>query len=124
MKNPSVEFCGYSAPHPSEAKIHLRVQMYDGKSALDALKEALDNLEAMAGVILEKYNASLTEGDFERIEEDEKHDFESVNQRLWAQKEAAGRGSEAQFLEEKRKQDGAAAAKAEGKKAKALKAER
>ena len=26
--SPDVEFCGYSAPHPSEAKIHLRIQMY------------------------------------------------------------------------------------------------
>ncbi|GAA5871064.1 hypothetical protein JCM3774_005101 [Rhodotorula dairenensis] len=128
MKNPSVEFCGYSAPHPSEAKIHIRVQMYDGKSAVDAMNEALDNLEAMAGVILEKYNASLAEGNFEKIDEDEKYDFDSVNRRLWAQKEAEGRGTEADFLEEKRKQAEAAAAKADGgagKKGKgAVKAER
>lgn len=26
--SPRVEFCGYSNPHPSENKIHLRVQMY------------------------------------------------------------------------------------------------
>ncbi|CEL57983.1 DNA-directed RNA polymerases I and III subunit RPAC2 OS=Schizosaccharomyces pombe (strain 972 / ATCC 24843) GN=rpc19 PE=2 SV=1 [Rhizoctonia solani AG-1 IB] len=26
MKNPKVEFCGYSVPHPSENKIHLRIQ--------------------------------------------------------------------------------------------------
>lgn len=26
--SPEVEFCGYSIPHPSEAKIHLRIQMY------------------------------------------------------------------------------------------------
>lgn len=26
--SPDVEYCGYSAPHPSEAKIHLRIQMY------------------------------------------------------------------------------------------------
>ncbi|POY74851.1 hypothetical protein BMF94_2124 [Rhodotorula taiwanensis] len=126
MKNPSVEFCGYSAPHPSEAKIHIRVQMYDGKSALDAMNEALDNLESMAGVILEKYNESLEQGDFDRIAEDEKYDFESVNQRLWAQKEAEGRGTEAEFLAEKRKQaDAAGAAKdVQGKKGKAVKAER
>lgn len=27
-RSPDVEFCGYSNPHPSEAKIHLRIQMY------------------------------------------------------------------------------------------------
>ena len=26
--SPRVEFCGYSNPHPSENKIHLRIQMY------------------------------------------------------------------------------------------------
>jgi DNA-directed RNA polymerase I and III subunit RPAC2 len=31
-ESPDVEYCGYSAPHPSETKIHLRIQMY-GKSA-------------------------------------------------------------------------------------------
>lgn len=34
--SPDVEFCGYSAPHPSEPKIHLRVQMY-GKPYLSPL---------------------------------------------------------------------------------------
>lgn len=144
-----LEALARSAPHPSEAKINIRVQMYgegravvlrcshtsltlwvpsdaDGKSALDAMNEALDNLESMAGVILEKYNESLEQGDFDRIAEDEKYDFESVNQRLWAQKEAEGRGTEAEFLAEKRKQaDAAGAAKdAQGKKGKAVKAER
>jgi hypothetical protein len=27
LDSPDVEFCGYSAPHPSEPKIHLRIQM-------------------------------------------------------------------------------------------------
>jgi DNA-directed RNA polymerase I and III subunit RPAC2 len=26
MKNPNVTFCGYSIPHPSEFKIHFRIQ--------------------------------------------------------------------------------------------------
>ncbi|GAA6022540.1 hypothetical protein JCM10207_006580 [Rhodosporidiobolus poonsookiae] len=124
MKNPEVEFCGYSAPHPSEAKIHIRIQMYDGKSAKEALATALDNVEQMAHAILDKYNASLAGGDYERVE-DPKHDFETVNQRLWAQKEAEGRGTYDDFLEEKRKADEAEAdaAKAKGK-GKAVKAGR
>ncbi|EZF25817.1 hypothetical protein H112_01848 [Trichophyton rubrum D6] len=28
MKNPDVEFCGYTMPHPSEAKMNLRIQTY------------------------------------------------------------------------------------------------
>ncbi|BGP39859.1 RNA polymerase subunit AC19 [Rhodotorula kratochvilovae] len=120
MKNPAVEFCGYSAPHPSEAKIHLRVQMYDGKSAVDALHEALNNVEDMAHAILDKYNESLEGGDFARVE-DETHDFESVNARLWAQKEAQGKGSYDEFLEEKRRKDEAEAAEAAKKRGKAVK---
>jgi DNA-directed RNA polymerase subunit L len=32
--SPDVEYCGYSAPHPSETKIHLRIQMYGKSSSL------------------------------------------------------------------------------------------
>ncbi|KAL4941428.1 DNA-directed RNA polymerase [Aspergillus oleicola] len=28
MKNPDVEFCGYTIPHPSEAKMNVRIQTY------------------------------------------------------------------------------------------------
>jgi DNA-directed RNA polymerase I and III subunit RPAC2 len=28
MHSPDVEFCGYSIPHPSEAKMNLRIQTY------------------------------------------------------------------------------------------------
>lgn len=107
-----------SAPAGARADSALRT---DGKSAIAALHEALDNVEAMAGVILDQYNASLEAGDFARVE-DEKHDFESVNARLWAQKEAEGRGTQAEFLEEKRKKDEAEAAEAAKKaKGKAIK---
>ncbi|GAA5934113.1 hypothetical protein JCM1841_006834 [Sporobolomyces salmonicolor] len=117
MKNPAVEFCGYSAPHPSEAKIHLRIQMYDGKSAVDAFHEALNNIEQMSEAILEKYTASLAAGDFERLEEPS-YDFETVNAELWKEKEEQGRGTWEQFQEEKRAKEEAEAeanAKVKGK---------
>ncbi|KAK4049086.1 RNA polymerase subunit AC19 [Microbotryomycetes sp. JL221] len=110
MKDPDVEFCGYSAPHPSEAKIHLRIQMYDNKSSLEALKAALLNLEQMTEAILDAYNESLKRGEFERYEEPS-YDFESVNDRLWAQKEAEGRGSRAEWEQQKREKQEAEAAK-------------
>ncbi|PWN45621.1 RBP11-like subunits of RNA polymerase [Ceraceosorus guamensis] len=69
MKDPQVEFCGYSNPHPSESKIHLRVQMYDGVSALDALHTALVNLEDLLDAIQTSYDDNLSKGDFERYEE-------------------------------------------------------
>lgn len=38
-----VEFCGYSQPHPSESKVHLRIQSKNPqRAAVDILNEALD----------------------------------------------------------------------------------
>ncbi|KAG8933871.1 RNA polymerase subunit AC19 [Tulasnella sp. 418] len=69
MKNPSVEFCGYSVPHPSEPKIHVRIQMYDGKSALEALIEALQNLDDLFGCINDAYITSFNWQRFEKFDE-------------------------------------------------------
>ncbi|KAI5476738.1 DNA-directed RNA polymerases I and III subunit RPAC2 [Pseudohyphozyma bogoriensis] len=121
--SPEVEFCGYSAPHPSEAKIHLRIQMYDGKSCLDALHAALNNLESLVESIQEAYTTSLASGDYEKLE-DEPIDFESVNDKLWAQKEAAGLGSRAEFEAEKKRKEEEAKEAAKPKKGKAVKAGR
>jgi hypothetical protein len=76
----------------------------DGKSAQTAFEEALDNIESAAEVVLEKYHASLQAGDYERVE-DPAHDFESVNRKLWEQKEAQGKGTYEEFLEEKRRKE-------------------
>ncbi|XP_017775527.1 PREDICTED: probable DNA-directed RNA polymerases I and III subunit RPAC2 [Nicrophorus vespilloides] len=39
-----VEFCGYTVPHPSEDKMHFRIQMCKGGTAIDALKRGLKDL--------------------------------------------------------------------------------
>lgn len=57
--SPEVEYCGYSAPHPSEPKIHLRVQMYDGQSAVDCLRRALANLRTLFQTVDTQYKDSL-----------------------------------------------------------------
>ncbi|KAI6148582.1 DNA-directed RNA polymerase [Pisolithus tinctorius] len=69
MKNPKVQFCGYSVPHPSENLIQLRIQMFDGLSSLNALLEALDNLDGVCESVEERYLVSLREGRYERWEE-------------------------------------------------------
>ncbi|KAI0002577.1 RBP11-like subunits of RNA polymerase [Russula compacta] len=56
---PKVEFCGYSAPHPSENHIQIRIQMYDNLSSLTALLCALDDLDALFESIEDAYKASL-----------------------------------------------------------------
>jgi len=54
-KNPDVEFCGYSIPHPSEAKMSLRIQTYDGVSVYTVLEKGLEDLMAMCDVVEQKF---------------------------------------------------------------------
>ncbi|RDW89472.1 hypothetical protein BP6252_01504 [Coleophoma cylindrospora] len=54
MKNPDVEFCGYSIPHPSEALMNIRIQTYDG-TAKDALSKGLDDLMDLCDVVAGKF---------------------------------------------------------------------
>ncbi|KAJ8394371.1 hypothetical protein AAFF_G00045820 [Aldrovandia affinis] len=44
MKNPNVEFCGYSITHPSESKINFRIQTRGGLPAVDPLRKGLNEL--------------------------------------------------------------------------------
>ncbi|TCD67430.1 RNA polymerase subunit AC19 [Steccherinum ochraceum] len=69
MKNPKVEFCGYSVPHPSEPNINLRIQMYDGLSSLDALLTALSNLDDLCLAIGDSYKTSLMQDEYEKWDE-------------------------------------------------------
>ncbi|RPD55972.1 RBP11-like subunits of RNA polymerase [Lentinus tigrinus ALCF2SS1-7] len=69
MKNPKVEFCGYSVPHPSENHINMRIQMYDGLSSLTALLEALKNLDDLCVTIDDAYTHSMENDRYERWDE-------------------------------------------------------
>ncbi|KAK9734775.1 hypothetical protein RND81_04G162700 [Saponaria officinalis] len=42
-KDPRVAFCGYSIPHPSEARVNIRVQT-TGDPAAEVLKDGCQNL--------------------------------------------------------------------------------
>ncbi|KAG9011993.1 RNA polymerase subunit AC19 [Tulasnella sp. JGI-2019a] len=74
MKNPQVEFCGYSVPHPSEPKIHIRIQMYDNASSLDALIDALQNLDNLFESIDDAYTTSFHYRRYTRFSEVEEGD--------------------------------------------------
>lgn len=54
MKNPDVEFCAYTIPHPSEPKMNIRIQTYDG-AAVDALKKGLHDLQDVCDVVAEEF---------------------------------------------------------------------
>ena len=53
MKNPEVEFAGYSVPHPSENKINLRIQTYQ-TPCLSTLYQALDDVTDVCDHVLEE----------------------------------------------------------------------
>ncbi|KAI9146019.1 DNA-directed RNA polymerases I and III 14 kDa polypeptide [Paraphysoderma sedebokerense] len=65
MKNPDVEYCGYSLPHPSENKIHLRIQTFGDISAVEALNRGLDDLTEMCQHILQTFAEEVKKGDYE-----------------------------------------------------------
>lgn len=62
MKNPDVELCGYSIPHPSEAKMNLRIQTYDGTTVYDALERGFDDLMGFCDIVIDKF--ALARDDF------------------------------------------------------------
>merc|ERR1711900_93885 len=55
MKNPDVEFCGYSIPHPSEALMNIRIRTYEGTTAVDALDKGLQDLMDLCDVVAAKF---------------------------------------------------------------------
>ncbi|XP_074650597.1 DNA-directed RNA polymerases I and III subunit RPAC2-like [Tubulanus polymorphus] len=58
MKNPEVEFCGYSVPHPSESKINFRIQTKE-VPAVEALKQGLTDLGAVCEHVLTVFERSV-----------------------------------------------------------------
>lgn len=66
MRNSKVDFCGYSIPHPSEEKLHMRIQTEEGYSAVEAMEEGLDSLINMCLHIQETFETAYNAGEFER----------------------------------------------------------
>ncbi|KAK3713882.1 RNA polymerase subunit AC19 [Vermiconidia calcicola] len=63
MKNPEVEFCGYSIPHPSEAVMNLRIQTFDNVSVFEVLRKGLTDLTDLCDVVEDKFTAARDEFD-------------------------------------------------------------
>ncbi|KAI9796227.1 MAG: RNA polymerase subunit AC19 [Candelina submexicana] len=81
MKNPDVEFCGYSIPHPSEAKMNIRIQTYSqsnnyslsccsrdivdilivldlGGTVYEALEKGFNDLANLCDVVTDEFTAA------------------------------------------------------------------
>ncbi|KAI8099900.1 DNA-directed RNA polymerase [Halteromyces radiatus] len=68
-KNPQVDFCGYSIPHPSEAKMHIRIQTSDKTTAVDAFRKGMVDLTDMCTHIRDAYEAELAKKNYVVFEE-------------------------------------------------------
>ncbi|KAJ5753717.1 uncharacterized protein N7511_007870 [Penicillium nucicola] len=58
MKNPAVEFCGYTIPHPSDPKMNVRIQTTDATTALEALEKGFNDLMDLCDVVTEKFTTA------------------------------------------------------------------
>ncbi|KAK1769803.1 DNA-directed RNA polymerase [Phialemonium atrogriseum] len=58
MKNPDVEFCAYAIPHPSEPKMNIRIQTYEGTTAIEALEKGLKDVQELCDVVATKFWAA------------------------------------------------------------------
>ncbi|KAG7329063.1 hypothetical protein KOW79_007237 [Hemibagrus wyckioides] len=59
MKNPDVEFCGYSITHPSESKINFRIQTRGGLPATEPLRKGLNDLTDVCKHVLHTFETQL-----------------------------------------------------------------
>nr|SVE92800.1 EOG090X0LBP [Megafenestra aurita] len=60
LKNPDVIFCGYTIPHPSENKLHLRIETRE-MSAVDVLREGLEQLKSLSDHILQTFETAVAD---------------------------------------------------------------
>ncbi|KPP73461.1 DNA-directed RNA polymerases I and III subunit RPAC2-like [Scleropages formosus] len=61
MKNPDVEFCGYSITHPSESKINFRIQTRGGLPAVEPFRKGLNDLTEVCQYVLDTFEARVKE---------------------------------------------------------------
>ncbi|KAM9316626.1 DNA-directed RNA polymerases I and III subunit RPAC2-like [Gastrophryne carolinensis] len=59
MKNPEVEFCGYSITHPSETKINFRIQTRNGLPAVEPFRKGLIEVTDVCQHVLDTFEASM-----------------------------------------------------------------
>ena len=70
----TVEFAGYSVPHPSEPLVNIRVQTHAdcGKTAVQALQESCNTLHEQCQIVLNLLEEKLPEIKQDKIEIDKK----------------------------------------------------
>ncbi|PSS09449.1 DNA-directed RNA polymerases I and III subunit like [Actinidia chinensis var. chinensis] len=59
-QDPRVTFCGYSIPHPSDARVNIRVQT-TGDPASEVLKDACQDLMLMSQHVRSTFDQAVTD---------------------------------------------------------------
>lgn len=59
MKNPSVVFCGYTIPHPSETKVNFKIQTNETVTALEVLEKGLLDLQEVCKHVLTTFDNAV-----------------------------------------------------------------
>ncbi|XP_057976903.1 uncharacterized protein LOC131164022 [Malania oleifera] len=59
-QDPRVMFCGYSIPHPSEARVNIRVQT-TGDPAAEVVKDACQDLSLMCQHVRNTFDKAVTD---------------------------------------------------------------
>ncbi|RWR73266.1 DNA-directed RNA polymerases I and III subunit RPAC2 [Cinnamomum micranthum f. kanehirae] len=73
-KDPRVEFCGYSIPHPSDNRVNIRVQT-TGDPAKEVFKDALQDLMVMCQHVRGTFDKAVV--DFRESEHDKEMKIDS-----------------------------------------------
>lgn len=62
-QDPSVEFAGYSVPHPLQAVMHIHVQTLpnSGQTCSDAMLRALKQTDTLCKIISDKFDNALSQ---------------------------------------------------------------
>uniref|UniRef100_A0A8C6SRC3 DNA-directed RNA polymerases I and III subunit RPAC2 n=1 Tax=Neogobius melanostomus TaxID=47308 RepID=A0A8C6SRC3_9GOBI len=61
MKNPEVDFCGYTITHPSESKINFRIQTRGNLPATEAFRQGLTDLSCACQHVLNTFQTRVNE---------------------------------------------------------------
>jgi DNA-directed RNA polymerase I and III subunit RPAC2 len=59
VKDPAVDFCGYSVPHPLEPHLNIRVQTNGQVTAVDAMKRALKNVKELTKIVSSEFELQI-----------------------------------------------------------------
>jgi DNA-directed RNA polymerases I and III subunit RPAC2 len=59
IRDRSVEFAGYSVPHPAEPVVHLRIQTVKSTTAKAVLMQACQALSAQCSIVIDKLESMI-----------------------------------------------------------------